>query len=74
LKRSGAKIEAVFIDMSPAYIEAVVKNLSSSKLVFDHFHIIKLFNDKLTELRRDLYNYEPDTEKKTHKRNTLAIT
>jgi len=22
--------------------------------VFDHFHIIRLFNEKLTELRRDL--------------------
>jgi transposase len=23
--------------------------------VFDHFHVIKLFNDKLSALRRDLY-------------------
>jgi len=73
LKRSGAKIEAVSIDMSPAYIEAVVKNLSASKVVFDHFHIIKMYNDKLTELRRDLYNFETDAEKKTLKRHTVAI-
>ncbi|WP_293653795.1 transposase, partial [Thiolapillus sp.] len=23
-------------------------------MVFDHFHVIKLFNEKLTKLRRDL--------------------
>lgn len=74
LKRSGAKIEAVSIDMSPAYIEAVVKNLSGTKLVFDHFHIIKMYNDKLTELRRDLYNFETDAGKKTLKRHKVAIT
>jgi len=64
LKRSGAMIESVAIDMSPAYIEAVVKNLSSAKIVFDHFHIIKMFNDTLSELRRDLYNFETDIDKK----------
>lgn len=64
LKRSGAIIESVAIDMSPAYIDAVVTNLSSAKLVFDHFHIIKMYNDTLSELRRDLYNFETDTGKK----------
>ncbi len=24
-------------------------------IVFDHFHVIKLFNEKLSDLRRDLY-------------------
>ena len=64
LKRSHAKIESVAIDMSPAYIEAVTRNLSASKVVFDHFHIIKMYNDALSELRRDLYNFETDTNKK----------
>lgn len=64
LKHSGAKIEAVSIDMSPAYIDSVVQNLEGSKIVFDHFHIIKMYNDKLTEIRRDLYNFETDMGKK----------
>lgn len=55
LKRSRAKIEAVAIDMSPAYINAVQTNLRQAVLVFDHFHIHKLFNDKLSDLRRQLY-------------------
>jgi transposase len=55
LKCSRAKIEAVAIDMSPAYISAVQTNLRQAVLVFDHFHIHKLFNDKLSDLRRQLY-------------------
>ena len=56
LKRAKAKIEAVAIDMSPAYIHAVMTYLPSAVIVFDHFHIIKLFNDKLSLLRRKLYH------------------
>jgi len=55
LKCSRAKIEAVAIDMSPAYISAVQTNLRQAVLVFDHFHIHKLFNDQLSNLRRKLY-------------------
>jgi transposase len=52
LKRSRAKVEAVAMDMSPAYISAVSTNLPQAAIVFDHFHIIKLFNDKLSNFRR----------------------
>ena len=55
LKRYGATIEAVAIDMSPAYIAAVTEYLPRASVVFDHFHIIKLFNDKLSEFRRKLH-------------------
>jgi len=54
LKRSGAQIEAVATDMGTAYISAVKANLPDATLVFDHFHVIKLFNEKLSDLRRDL--------------------
>ncbi len=60
LKCSKAKIEAVAMDMSPAYISAVTENLPEARIVFDHFHVIKMFNDKLDELRRKLYQ-EADT-------------
>jgi transposase len=55
LKSASKRIEAVAIDMSQAYIQAVATNLPKAVLVFDHFHVIKLFNEKLTELRRELY-------------------
>jgi transposase len=60
LNRSKAKIKAVAIDMSPSYIAAVLENLPESTIVFDHFHVIKLFNDKLSELRRAIYREAKD--------------
>ena len=60
LRCSGAKIEAVATDMSPAYIEAVTKHLPQATLVFDRFHVIKLFNDKLSDLRRELFREATD--------------
>ena len=64
LNRTKAKIEAVAIDMSQAYIQAVRERLPKAVLVFDHFHVIKLFNEKLTQLRRDLYREITDLLKK----------
>ena len=55
LKRSRAKIEAVAVDMSPAYTLAVTANLPDAVLVYDRFHVMKLFHEKLSDLRRDLY-------------------
>jgi transposase len=64
LKRSRAKVKAVAMDMSPAYISAVLEHLPKATIVFDHFHVIKLFNDKLSNLRRDLYR---ETTENLHK-------
>ena len=60
LRHSGAKVEAIATDMSPAYIDAVTTNLPEAVLVFDRFHVVKLFNDKLSDLRRDLYRTTKD--------------
>jgi transposase len=54
LRRSGARIEAVATDMSQAYIRAVRAHLPGTTLVFDRFHVVKLMNDKLSDLRREL--------------------
>ena len=56
LKAARARIKAVATDMSIAYIQAVQENLSGAVHVFDHFHVIKLFNDKLSDFRRQLFN------------------
>ena len=55
LRPSKAVIEAVAMDMSAAYRGAVSAHLPKATIVFDHFHVIKLYNDKLSQLRRDLY-------------------
>jgi transposase len=56
LRRARAEIQAVATDMSPAYIRAVRDHLPQAVHVFDHFHVIKLFNEKLSDLRRELYH------------------
>ena len=60
LRRCGAKIEAIATDMSPAYIDAVTTHLPDAVLVFDRFHVLKLFNEKLSDLRRELYRTAKD--------------
>jgi transposase len=55
LRPSRAKIKAVATDMSLAYILAVREHLPRAVHVFDHFHVIKLFNEKLSDFRRELY-------------------
>ena len=64
LRASGAKIQAVATDMSPAYIDAVTTHLPGATLVFDRFHVIKLYNEKLSDLRRELHRQLAET---THK-------
>jgi transposase len=65
LRASGAKIQAVATDMSPAYIEAVTSHLPNATLVFDRFHVIKLYHKKLSDLRRDLHRQLEDTMQKS---------
>jgi transposase len=64
LKRCRARIEAVATDMSPAYILAVSDNLPNATHVFDRFHVVKLFNEKLSDLRRQLYTVADTIEQK----------
>jgi len=64
LRASHAKIRAVAIDMSLAYINAVTTHLPKAVIVFDHFHIIKLYNEKLSDLRRQIYH---ELTEKMHK-------
>jgi transposase len=56
LEQTGTdlKIQAVAMDFSAAYQQAVRENLPDATLVFDHFHLIQLYHQKLTQLRRDL--------------------
>lgn len=67
LKRAGAAIEAVAIDMSQAYINAVRAHLPRATLVFDHFHVVKLMNDKLSDLRRTLQRQAAEQDKEVLK-------
>jgi transposase len=67
LRRCEAKVEAVAMDMSPAYHAAVSLDLPKARIVFDHFHVIKLFDEKLTGLRRSPYHRATAEQKKVLK-------
>jgi transposase len=64
VRAAKAKIKAVAIDLSPTYQKAVRKHLPKATLVFDRFHVVKLLNHKLTQLRRELYRQATDDLKK----------
>ena len=65
LRSSGAKIDAVAMDMSAAYRRGVATHLPKAKIVFDRFHVVKLFNEKLSDLRREMHREATDV---LHKR------
>jgi transposase len=67
LRRCKAKIAAVAMDMSPAYRDAVSTCLPKATIVYDRFHVIKLFDEKLSNLRRWLYHCADDEHKKVLK-------
>jgi transposase len=63
-KGGVSKIEAVATDMSPAYTLAVAKHLPQAIHVFDRFHVVKLYNEKLSDLRRDIHRSVETIEEK----------
>lgn len=54
LRAAQAQIRAVATDMSAAYWSAVLEHLPEAVLVFDKFHVIKLMNERLDDLRREM--------------------
>ena len=58
--QSRAKVRAVASDMAGGFLKAVREFLPEARLVLDRFHVVKLFNEKLTKLRRDLYREATD--------------
>jgi transposase len=60
LSAARADVRAVAVDMSPAFTKAIRENLPEATVVYDHFHIVKLFNEKLSGLRRDMHRQLTD--------------
>jgi hypothetical protein len=64
LKRAGVTIHAVATDMAGGYIAAVMKHLWPTQLVFDRFHVMRLMNEKLSTLRREMYRELKDVQQR----------
>ena len=60
----GIDIKYVATDLSAAFISSVYENCPNAVHVFDHFHVVKLMNEKLDEIRRVQYNMEKDINKR----------
>lgn len=61
-----AHIGVVAMDMDPAFEKAVRESLPDAQVVYDRFHVVKLLNDALDEIRRDLmreFADEPELRK-----------
>ena len=64
LKRSGCTIVSVAMDMAKSYTSWVQNTLPGAMIVFDHFHVIKLMNEKLDAIRRRVVKDFDEEQKK----------
>ena len=64
VKRKGVRIRHVATDLSAAFIASVMENCPEAALVFDHFHVVKLMNEKLDDIRRKAYSMEKDVNRR----------
>ena len=64
LRSKAGQIEAVTIDMSNAYAAWLSEVLPNTEIVYDHFHVIKLMNERMDALRRKTMNKLEDQQKK----------
>ena len=51
-KLKKSKLRVVTMDMANAYYSWIAEHFPKASIVFDHFHVIKLMNDKLDHVRR----------------------
>ena len=67
IKNSKASITAAAVDFAPAYTAWLSEVLPDATVVYDHFHLIKLMNDKLESIRRRVMSRLEEQEKKALK-------
>jgi len=53
-------IEEMCCDMSPAFINGVKKQFPEAQLTFDKFHVIKIINDAVDQVRREEMKDRPE--------------
>jgi transposase len=52
-KGDPEKISEFSCDMSPAFISGIAQHFSNAKITFDKFHVIKLLNKAIDDVRRE---------------------
>jgi transposase len=63
LRRAGAKLKAVAVDMSSAYLKAIADyGPKDVKVVHDHYQVVSNMNDVVDKVRRDEQNRQEEEE------------
>lgn len=73
LRHSKAKIEVVAMDMGKAFIKWVSDNLPNAHIVFDHFHVIKLMNERLNKVRKRVADNLDEEGRKVLKQQRFTL-
>lgn len=60
---SEKKIKEVCCDMSPAFISGVEDNFENAQITFDKFHVMKIINNAVDEVRRQEQKERPELKK-----------
>jgi len=68
-----AALELISMDMSAAYESAVRVAAPQARIVFDHFHVARLANDAVDEVRRAQVAALPPSERSSLKRTRWPI-
>ena len=63
-KLKKSKLRIVTMDMANAYYSWISEYFPNAHIVFDHFHVIKLMNDKLDLVRRRITAKMDDVQRK----------
>ena len=73
LRRRARHIRAVAIDMANAYSAWVKEVLPDADIVYDHFHLIKLMNERMDGLRRRTMDTLADEQRKELKNKRFLL-
>ena len=56
----ASRVKEVSIDMSQAFIKGVTDNLTEAEITFDKFHVVKLVNEAVDQVRREEVKTQPE--------------
>ncbi len=73
LRGKAKQIKAVAMDMANAYSAWVREVLPQAEILYDHFHVIKLMNERMDELRRTPMNKLEEEQKKELKNKRFVL-
>ena len=63
LHEAKALLKYVAVDLAPSFTSWIKSNFPHATIVYDHFHVIKLMNDKVSNIRRRLMSSLEDEDK-----------